>query len=142
MEENKKQIYSFLIIFFVFLFIKKLIDFTVEVKLPTYNNLSNVSYFWKLLVGIRDINSFIVLVVITYMLSKFKFNFFMYVVLSLLLLNNIIYFLIDRRLIYKIVNKSELDNNYVNLIDIYADKFDNLLIALFSIYVMIKLFYG
>ncbi len=142
MKESKNQIYGLLIIFFIFMVFKKTLDFGVEIKLPTYDNLDKVSNFWKGLVYIRDINALIALLFITYLIINFRFNFFMYFVFFVLFLNNIIYFLIDRRFIYKIVNKKELNNTIIELIDVYADKFDNLVIVLFCIYVMIKLFYG
>jgi hypothetical protein len=142
MKESKNQIYEILIIFFIFMVYKKTLDFAIEIKLPTYENLDKVSVFWKNLVYIRDINAFAVLLLIMYLVVTVKFNFFMNFILLILFLNNVIYFLIDRRLINKILNKKDLNNELIQLIDIYADKFDNLVIALFCIYVMIKIFYG
>jgi hypothetical protein len=142
MKESKNQIYEILIIFFIFMVYKKTLDFAIEVKLPTYENLDKVSLMWKNLVYIRDINAFAALLLIMYLVVTVKFNFFMYFILLILFLNNVIYFLIDRRLINKILNKKDLNNDLIQMIDIYADKFDNLVIALFCIYVMIKIFYG
>ena len=51
---KNENVYNLLIIFVIFLFLKKSISIVIEAKFPTYNDLDKASDFWKKLVKVRS----------------------------------------------------------------------------------------
>ena len=135
-----EYIYKSLILFVIFLFFKKVISIVIEAKFPTYNDLDKASDFWKKLVKVRSFTEIISIIATLYFLINYTFNFFIRTIFLIILFNSILYFFIDRRLIYLFVNNTEKTDQYVYFLDTYGDNVENMLIAIFSIYSLITIF--
>ena len=137
---KNENVYKLLIIFVIFLFFKKSISIVIEAKFPTYNDLDKASDFWKKLVKVRSFTEIISIIATLYFLINYTFNFFIRTIFLIILFNSILYFFIDRRLIYLFVNNTEKTDQYVYFLDTYGDNVENMLIAIFSIYSLITIF--
>jgi hypothetical protein len=135
-----EYIYKLLILFVIFLFFKKVISIVIETKFPTYNDLNKASDFWKKLVKVRSFTEIISIITTLYFLINYTFNFFIRTIFLIILFNSILYFFIDRRLIYLFVNNTEKTDQYVYFLDTYGDSIENMTIAIFSIYSLITIF--
>jgi hypothetical protein len=137
---NSQQTYLIIIIYFIFLFYKKIFDFTVEYYLPTYKNLNRSSDLLKSMVKIRNINSTINILFTLFILIFLKTNIYIFILMLISLISSIRYFLIDYRYIYYIINKTpEIEKN-VDYIDRYGDAIFNIIFFAYASYVIIKLF--
>ena len=137
---KNENVYNLLIIFVIFLFLKKSISIVIEAKFPTYNDLDKASDFWKKLVKVRSFTEIVSIIATGYFLFNYTFNFFIRTIFLIILFNSVLYFLIDRRLIYLFVNNSEKTDQYVYFLDTYGDNVENMTIAIFSIYSLITIF--
>ena len=137
---KNENVYNLLIIFVIFLFLKKSISIVIEAKFPTYNDLDKASDFWKKLVKVRSFTEIVSIIATLYFLINYTFNFFIRTIFLIILFNSILYFFIDRRLIYLFVNNTEKTHRYVYFLDTYGDNVENMTIAIFSIYALITIF--
>jgi hypothetical protein len=137
---KNESTYKILIIFFIFLIIKKIVDVSVEIKLPTYKNLKNEPEFWKNMVSLREVLSVFDFIFVVYILIFFKLNKFITIIMLFFLLDDIIYFLIDERLINRFIGQT-YNNNIINFIDIYGDMINHIIKFLFCFYVLIYVFH-
>ena len=135
-----ENVYKLLILFVIFLFFKKVISIVIEAKFPTYNDLDKASDSWKKLVKVRSFTEIVSIIATCYFLFNYTFNFFIRTIFLIILFNSVLYFLIDRRLIYLFVNNSEKTDQYVYFLDTYGDNVENMTIAIFSIYSLITIF--
>jgi hypothetical protein len=135
-----ENVYKLLILFVIFLFFKKVISIVIEAKFPTYNDLDKASDSWKKLVKVRSFTEIISIIATLYLLINYTFNFFIRTIFLIILFNSILYFFIDRRLIYLFVNNTEKTHQYVYFLDTYGDNVENMTIAIFSIYALITIF--
>jgi len=140
---KNESTYKILIIFFIFLIIKKIVDVSVEIKLPTYKNLKNEPEFWKNMVSLREVLSVFDFIFVVYILIFFKLNKFITIIMLFFLLDDIIYFLIDERLINRFIGQTynNNNNNIINFIDIYGDMINHIIKFLFCFYVLIYVFH-
>jgi len=138
---KNEAIYNLLILFVIFLFIKKLISIVVEIKFPTYNDLKNASEFWKILVKIRSFFEIITFIATSYFLLNFNLNFFIRAIFTIVFIHSILYFLVDQNLIYLIIkNPSKETKDIVYILNTYGDSIENLIIAIFAIYALLTIF--
>jgi hypothetical protein len=135
-----QQTYIILIVYFIFLFYKKIFDYTVEYYLPTYKNLDKKSNKLQTLVKIRNFNSTVNIIFTLYIIFFLKTNIYIVILMLLSLISSIRYFFIDYRYIYYIINKTpEIEKN-IDYFDRYGDKVFNYIFLAYTVYVMIKLF--
>jgi hypothetical protein len=135
-----QQTYIILIVYFIFLFYKKIFDYTVEYYLPTYKNLDKKSNKLQTLVKIRNFNSTVNIIFTLYIIFFLKTNIYIVILMLLSLISSIRYFLIDYRYIYYIINKTpEIEKN-IDYFDRYGDTVFNYVFLAYTVYVMIKLF--
>jgi len=134
------ELYSMLIYFFIFICIKKTLDLIIEFKYPTYKNLNEDPLIWKILVRFRQLFSFITLIVCFVFLYTFKLNNYLVIIFILFIINNFVYFFIEERLIYNIIPKKFINHEIIKFIDVHFGFFSNLLLSLYSFYVIINIF--
>ena len=142
---KNNTLYMLLIVFIVFLFFKKIIDLIVDIEFPTYKPPPTGN--WKYLVTLRDICSFISLVVIVAILiiSKGSINFYINLFLYTYLLYDILYFLIDYGIIYYFIDKTNKSKQYIFIIetfDKYLNSFINVILSLFCFYSFVFIFFN
>jgi len=132
--------YILLIGFIIFLFVKKVLAVIVETKFPDYRNLKNASPQWKKLVNLRRLFNVISIVILSYFLIKYKFNRYIKIILSLLLLISIKYFIVDERLVYYFVNDNAENNKIIDLIDDKFDFYIDIVCLLFAVHALNSIF--
>jgi hypothetical protein len=138
MEEETK--YYTLIFFVVFLFFKKIIDLVVEAKFPTYNNVKNSSSFWQNLVKLESFLEIVSSIFVIYFLMFFNLNHFIKIIFILILLHSIKYFLIEDRYIFLFIDDNNNNQKIIDFIDIYMDGSNNVIISMFALYALVKIF--
>jgi hypothetical protein len=134
------NVYYLLITFVIFTLVQKVLSFTVERKFPTYHELNLASPFWRDLVKVRGAFQIISLLFTSYFLYNFKFMGAVKAIFIIMWIHSILYFLMDRRLIYLFTNKTEESEKIINFFDVYADMGSNILIALAGIYASYVIF--
>jgi hypothetical protein len=137
---KNNNVYSILIIFFIFIAIKKTYDIIIDYKYPTYEYIEKADPSQKYLFTIRNLFSLSSIVFILYIICFFKLNSFIFIILILFFIQNIMYFLIDKRYIYNFVDKENLNMNVIILIDKVFNGSLNLIVALYAFYVLINIF--
>ena len=138
---KNNAVYNLLIIFSIFYFFKKILSFVVERKFPTYNDLDNASEFWKILIKIRTINVIIAFICLFYFLYNFTLNFLIRTIFLIIMAHNILYFLVDKHLIFSIIkNPSEKTREYVYYLNTYGDMIENIIVGSFVAYVIFSIF--
>ena len=138
---KNENVYDSLILFVIFIFIKKLVSLAVEIKLPTYKDLNKTSTFWHNLVKLRTFFEIITFIWSSYFLLNYNLNFYIRIIFFIISIHSILYFLVDERLIYLFLNKSEKIKETVYLLDTYGDSIENLIVAMFAFYVLVTIFY-
>jgi hypothetical protein len=137
---KNEGVYDILILFVIFIFIKKLVSIAVEIKLPTYDDLFEAPDFWKNLVKLRTFFEIITFISSFYFLFNYNFNFFIRTIFLIIAIHSILYFVIDERFIYSLINKTEENKKVVYILDTYGDSIENLIIATFAFYALIVIF--
>jgi hypothetical protein len=137
---KNNNVYSILIIFFIFIAIKKTYDIFIDYKYPTYEYIEKADSSQQYLFTIRNLFSLSSIVFILYIIYFFKLNTFIFTILILFFIQNIMYFLIDKRYIYNFVDKENLNMNLIILIDKVFNGSLNLIVGLYAFYVLINIF--
>lgn len=135
-----ENVYYLLITFVIFTLVQKVLSFIVERKFPTYRELHLASPFWRDLVKVRGAFQIISLLFTSYFLYNFKFMGAVKAIFIIIWIHSILYFLMDRRLIYLFTNKTDENEKIVHLFDVYGDMGSNILIALAGIYASYVIF--
>jgi hypothetical protein len=138
MEEETK--YYMLIFFVVFNFIKKIVDLVVEAKFPTYKDVKKSSSFWQNLVNFDSFLQIISAIFVIYFLMFFNLNYFIKIIFILILLHSIKYFLIEDRYIFLFIDDNNNNQKIIDFIDIYMDGSNNVIISMFALYALVKIF--
>jgi hypothetical protein len=138
MEEETK--YYMLIFFVVFIFIKKIVDLVVEAKFPTYNDVKKSSSFWQNLVNFDSFLQIISAIFVIYFLMFFNLNYFIKIIFIIILLQSIKYFLVEDRYIFLFIDNNNNNQKIIDLVDIYTDGLSNLIISVFALYALVKIF--
>jgi hypothetical protein len=132
--------YKYLIVFVIFLAIKKMVAFTVEAKFPTYQDLDKASTSWKVLVKIRNALNLLSLLFASYFLYNYKFTSSVTLIFWIVWLRAIFYFLIDDQLVWLFINKTHKTRTIVHDLNTYGDSVSDFLIALVAVYALAKIF--
>ena len=138
MEEETK--YYMLIFFVVFIFIKKIVDLVVEAKFPTYNDVKKSSSFWQNLVKLDSFLQIVSAIFVIYFLMFFNLNYFIKIIFIIMLLQSIKYFLVEDRYIFLFIDNNNNNQKIIDLVDIYTDGASNLIISVFALYALVKIF--
>jgi hypothetical protein len=138
MEEETK--YYMLIFFIVFLFFKKIIDLVVEAKFPTFEGVKNSSSFWQNLVKLENVLEIVSSIFVIYFLMFFNLNHFIKIIFIIILLHSIKYFLIEERYVFLFVDDSNNNKKIIDFIDIYLDGASNVIISMFALFALVKIF--
>jgi hypothetical protein len=138
MEEETK--YYMLIFFVVFLFFKKIIDLVVEAKFPTFEGVKNSSSFWQNLVKLESVLEIVSSIFVIYFLMFFNLNHFIKIIFIIILLHSIKYFLIEERYVFLFVDDSNNNKKIIDFIDIYLDGASNVIISMFALFALVKIF--
>ena len=138
MEEETK--YYMLIFFVVFIFIKKIVDLVVEAKFPTYNDVKKSSSFWQNLVKLDSFLQIVSAIFVIYFLMFFNLNYFIKIIFIIILLQSIKYFLVEDRYIFLFIDNNNNNQKIIDLVDIYTDGASNLIISMFALYALVKIF--
>ena len=112
----------------------------MDIKFPTLEDVEKASPFWKYLFKLREVNVYINLIFIIYILYNFKINHYIFTILILLLLSSTTYFLFVKRYIYYIIKKNNDNFKIVKFMDANGSLYINAAILLYSIYAMIIIF--
>jgi hypothetical protein len=129
-----------LIFFVVFIFIKKIVDLVVEAKFPTYNDVKKSSSFWQNLVNFDSFLQIISAIFVIYFLMFFNLNYFIKIIFIIILLQSIKYFLVEDRYIFLFIDNNNNNQKIIDLVDIYTDGLSNLIISVFALYALVKIF--
>ena len=135
------SLYTVLIAYFVFLVFKKILDFYLEIEVPTYEDLQKSSKSIQNIFKLRDIFTIISISFIFFIATFYKINTYITVILFILFINALFYFLIEKRYIYYIIDKNKLDISLIHNLDKYYGRFSALALSLYCLYVIINIFY-
>jgi len=138
---NKQTIYTLLILFILWLALKKSMDIIIDFKFPVY--IPPPTGFWKYFVDLRDIFtafSMIFSVILLIILSGVT-NYYIKTIIVMLLLNDVAYFLVDKRLIWNIIPENQNTRQIIDFFDIYLNSLTNLLFGLYAFYAIVTIFF-
>lgn len=137
---NNENSYLLLIGFIVFLFFKKLLAVIVDINVPNYKDLKNVSPLLKNLVNLRRLLNVIDVIAISYFLLTYKLNYQIRISFVLLLIISLKYFIIDERFIYYFIDNNAENNLITDSIVEKGDLYIDTASLLFSIYTLDRIF--
>jgi hypothetical protein len=132
--------YTYLIVFVIFLLVKKFVALVVEVKFPTYNDLDGASIFWKVLVKIRSLMDLMTLLFTSYFLYNYKFTPPVRLIFQILLLRSLLYFLIDDQFIWLFINRTHKTREVVHFLNTFGDSISDFIITCIIVYALTKIF--
>ena len=132
--------YKYLIVFVIFLAIKKMVAFTVEAKFPTYQDLDKASTSWKVLVKIRNALNLLSLLFSAYFLYNYRFTPVITLIFWMFLIRSIYYFVINERYIWLFINKTPETVRIVRDLNTYGDSATHSIVAIIAIYALAKIF--
>ena len=132
--------YTYLIVFVIFLLVKKFVALVVEVKFPTYKDLDRASIFWKVLVKIRSLMDLMTLLFTSYFLYYYKFTHPVTLIFSILLLRSMLYFLIDDQFVWLFINRTHTSREVVHTLNTFGDSISDFVITCIIVYALTKIF--
>ena len=139
-QMKAEQIYTLVIYFTIFLFIKLLVDLIVELHIPNLDDLNNETVFWKILIKIKDILNFVTILFVSYFLIFRKLNFYLIFLFSVVLINSVNYFLFSKKFIYLFIKKNKYNEKNIYLFDTYFEKFQKFVLIFYVSYLLINIF--
>jgi hypothetical protein len=134
------DLYTTLIIYFIFLVYQKSLAIYMESKFPTYEDIKKTTPFWQNVYKLRQFNAFISLSFILYIFSNFKVNHYTFVVLCILLTSVVNFFLFNSHYIYYIIEKNSDNEKIANFMATKTNVYLNYITVLYVFYAMTKLF--
>ena len=108
------DLYTILIIYFVFLVYQKSLAIFMESKFPTYEDIQRTTPFWQNVYKLRQFNAFISLSFIIYIFTNFNVNHYTFVVLCMLLLSVVNFFLFNSNYVYYIIQQNTANDKFVH----------------------------
>jgi hypothetical protein len=138
---KKDTLYYILIIFIIYLALKKSLDILIDFKYPTYHQ--QPTGIWKYLVTLRDYFSIFTLIccVILLIIISTTSNTYLIVILISYLTSAVLYLFIDKGFIWNLISKNPTSEKIIDFMDIYLDSLVNLLLGLFCFYAILYIFY-
>ena len=135
-----EDLYTILIIYFVFLVYQKSLAIFMESKFPTYEDIKKTTPFWQNVYKLREINAFISLMFIIYIFTNFKVNHYTFVVLCMLLLSVVNFLLFNSHYVYYIIQQNSANDKFVKFMSTETNVYLNYITVLYVIYAMIQIF--
>jgi len=130
-------LYIFILVLIFIVFIRTIIDLTVEYKYPTMDNVNKKDEnLVSNLVFLKHILDVPYGLIIIYLLFNVTLNAKLYFVISLSILSILIDYLFDKRYIYNLVNKKYLNESVIKFIDIYLQSTLDYVTLAFYLYVL------
>jgi len=139
MNSEDSKVIEFMIYLFIYVFLKKELDFIIDIKYPTYEKLKDANFFWKFLVNLRRFLSILINLTILVFLYFYKVNSYIFNFCLLMMISFIMYLAFDERLIYLFIQKNSTNDEIVNIMDIYGTTIRDIIFLLYSMYVVIKI---
>ena len=134
------DLYTILIIYFVFLVYQKSLAIFMESKFPTYEDIQRTTPFWQNVYKLRQFNAFISLSFIIYIFTNFNVNHYTFVVLCMLLLSVVNFFLFNSNYDYYIIQQNTANDKFVHFMSTKTNVYLNYITILYVIYAMIRIF--
>ena len=134
------DLYTILVVYFIFLVYQKLFAIFMESKLPTYEDIKKSTPFWQNIYKLREINAFISALFIIYIFTTFKINHYIFVVLCMLLISVVNFFLFNSQYIYYFIQQNSDNNKLVQFMSSDVNVYLNYITILYVIYAVIKIF--
>lgn len=134
------DLYTILIIYFVFLVYQKSLAIFMESKFPTYEDIQRTTPFWQNVYKLRQFNAFISLSFIIYIFTNFNVNHYTFVVLCMLLLSVVNFFLFNSNYVYYIIQQNTANDKFVHFMSTKTNVYLNYITILYVIYAMIRIF--
>ena len=136
-EFNILNSYILIYILASIIFIKLIINFSIE---NTYPILQNIKPKDKLLIkNLVDIKYYLTIpyiIIIFYLVFTKKLNFGLKLLFLFSLLSTALNYLVDKRNIYKFIDKKYINENIINFLDIKVDYTLDLILLIMYLYVM------
>ena len=136
-EFNIENSYILIYILASIIFIKLIINFSIE---NTYPILQNIKPKDKLLIkNLVDIKYYLTIpyiIIIFYLVFTKKLNFGLKLLFLFSLLSTALNYLVDKRNIYKFIDKKYINENIINFLDIEVDYTLDLILLMMYLYVM------
>jgi hypothetical protein len=136
-ELNLESTYILIYILASIIFIKTIINFFIENTYPTLQNLKTKD---KLLIrNLEDIKTYLdipYLIIIFYLVFNIKLNIGIKLLFLFSLISTALNYLVDKRYIYKFINKKYINENIINFLDIKVDYALDIIILIMYLYVM------
>ena len=140
MNSEKITVIQFMIFLFIYLFFKKQLDIIIDFKYPTYEKFKYANLFWKILVNLRRFLSTLVFLIILGFLYFYKLDSYIFYFLIVIIISFIMYLAFDERLIYLFIQKNNTNDKIVKFMDIYGTTIRDIILLLYSMYVIFKIF--
>ena len=134
------NLYTILIIYFIFVLFQKPFNIFMGYKFPTYEDIEQATPFWKNLYKLRVLTMFISITIIAYIFTNFKVNHYTVVILCLFLANNINFLLFSNHYIYYIIQKNDENNKFVRFMSSKTNVYLNCITILYVFYAIFKIF--
>ena len=134
------DLYTILIIYFVFLVYQKSLAIFMESKFPTYEDIQRTTPFWQNVYKLRQFNAFISLSFIIYIFTNFNVNHYTFVVLCMLLLSVVNFFLFNSNYVYYIIQQNTANDKFVHFMSTKKNVYLNDITILYVIYAKIRIF--
>ena len=134
------NLYTILIVYFIFLVYQKSLAIFMESKFPTYEDIQRTTPFWQNVYKLRQFNAFISLSFISYIFTNFKVNHYTFVVLCMLLLSVVNFFLFNSNYVYYIIQQNTANDKFVHFMSTKTNVYLNYITILYVIYAMIRIF--
>lgn len=134
------DLYTVLIMYFIFLVYQKSLAIFMESKFPTYEDIKTTTPFWQNVYKLRQLNAFISFLFIIYIFTNFKVNYYTFVILCMLLLGLINFFLCNNQYIYYIIPKNSDNEKIVKFMSTKANLYFMYITILYVFYALIKVF--
>lgn len=133
-----------LIYFIVFIFFKRIYDFTISIMYPEQEiylnkNLNKIE-FRKIVIRFRTLFALIALFWLLYLVGVYKYNTTIYLLLFFIFSSNVFYILVEKRIIYLLVDKEKLDEKLISTFDKQGGIVINIIFLAIYSYLMYKLF--
>lgn len=137
--------YLVLIYYFIFVFIKRTIDFTAEYFYPVNQDLEytkkNLGIFKGRNIDIlREVLTFISMLLSLYIVLSFKLNTYILSILSILIISNIFYLLVDEGYIYLMFNDKKSIDTILYIDKINDNRFINVMLVSYFAYVLYRIY--
>jgi len=141
MKEEKA--FTALIYYIVFIFFKKIFDLFISITYPDQETIlyeNNNVEIKKIIIRLRTFFSLLSLFWLIYLVKSYKFNTNIYLILLFIFLSNLFYLLFEKRVIYYIFDKEQIDPTIIETLDLKGGIVINIIYFFIYSYLIYKIF--